>query len=196
MQAPLRHAGQLADQATKQLRRDLPTRRYPRELEQEDRCVRGGAEARDDRGREELPQLPSRCRAAQPACGRVDVVELALVDGADECDRGHARVVEGHGSRLGRRRTRSAVAVAQLHEPPTRVGARRRLDVGEQGGASDELERRVEHERVGRLAAGRREDGGDGLDERRVGCARACVVGGESNGWGRQQPVTCGHSKS
>ena len=139
------------------------------QLEEEDRRVGRGREPGDDVGRQQGPQLGGGRGPAQPAGGVVDVVELAAVDRRDEPCRRELDGVEPSAAGCGDRRAE----VLELGRdggdlvpgPVALVGC----DERQQRGAGDQLERCVEHERVGRVLAGDGEDLADVGDEAGVG---------------------------
>ena len=130
--------------------------------------VPGGAEPVEHGVGEQRAELVGAGAQAEPCGGGVDVVEVAAVDRADEGERGVGERVEVCRGRVGGRRPAGLVSGGQRHDAQAGALARVGRDVGEEGGAGQQLERRVQHERVAvadDLVARDADDRGGGVDE-------------------------------
>ena len=167
VQPPVRRAAELAGQAAEQLAGDLAPRRDARQLEEEDRRVGRGRErgarcrrraARAARSRDAARPTQRAARSTSSRSPRsMAATSCAAPAASESCSSARGSV------RPGDRTPRTPCAIATIC-----VARRRPLlggDEREQRGAGHELERRVEHERVGRVLAGDREDVGDLVDE-------------------------------
>ena len=161
-------------QPAQQLAGDLTPRSDARQLEQEDRCVCRGCEPHDDVGREHRPELRGRRGPAQPARDVVDVVELAPVDRGDEPARRDRHRIEPVGRGLRDRGAEGPELGRDGGDPGPGPVSPTRRDEGQQRGPGDQLERGVEHERVGRVLAGHGQDLADLRDEAGIGGVGGC----------------------
>ena len=130
--------------------------------------VPGGAEAVEHGVGEQRTELVGAGAHAEPCGGGVDVVEVATVDRADEGQRGVGERVEVCDRRVGGRRPAGFVSRRQRHDAQAGALASVGRDVGEEGGTGQQLERRVQHERVAiadDLVTRNADDRGGGVDE-------------------------------
>ena len=130
--------------------------------------VSGRAEPVEDGVGEQRTELVRPGAHAEPGRGGVDVVEVAGVDRADEGQRGVGERVEVGMGWISCGRPAGFVSRGQRHDAQTGPLARVGRDVGEEGGAGQQLERRVQHERVAvadDFVARHSDDGGGGVDQ-------------------------------
>ena len=193
VQPPLRCTAQLAGEAAEQLAGELARRRDPGQLVEEDRRVGRGGEA----GRHGVGEQRARSsmgEAARPSQrgGLVDVVELAAVDRRQQASGAVGDRVEARRGRRGDGRSERLVLVGDREDPQAgRLACCRRAPKGRSADPGGELERRVQHERVGRVDA--RDGDGPGHPRRELEVGEAVeavpVVGGAQVVGGRRQPV-------
>ena len=163
---PTRHlARQLSEQAT----RRFAAWRHAGHQVQEDRRVAGRRQAGHQRIGQERAQLVRRRHIAEPRRGSVDVVELAATDRVDQVPRCVAEALTGcvdiEAAGFADSLTEGLEAVTQLVQSMPRLVAPVSGDVCHQCRSREELERRVQHERVGLFDTRHREAIGDVTDQ-------------------------------
>ena len=179
VQPPLRRATDLAGQPAEQLAGDLAPRRDARELEEEDRTVRRGREPRDDVGGEQARAARLRSRRGR-ASGRRRSTSSSSPRSIAATSRAAPAVdrVVAVGRGFGRPAARTPRTRCRSRRSGPRAVARcSGCDEREQCRAGHELERGVEHERVGWV-------GSRGPRGRRRPRRRGGVGGGAGGGEG------------
>ena len=127
-----------------------PSAAKSREQIEQDARVGGRGEGRDHRTGERVPQLGRRRTNTDGEREMVDVVEIA---GGDRGDQRGDQLVERTGIERGPsvdRFARGLVLRGELREPLARRHPLIGRDVRDERGAGEQLERCVQHERIGR----------------------------------------------
>ena len=149
--APLGAAGELTAQLAQQTSRELAVRRHARVQPQEDRRMAGRRQPWHDGVGEQRRQVGRGGVIADPGAVRVDSVEVAGVDRPDQRRRcGHRRPGR-HGRRWCHRIAEPLELVDHLADPSHRVVASIGPHHRQQRRAGQQLQRRMQHERIGRF---------------------------------------------